>query len=530
MTPPQGAHVATRLSTKTQLGSVGRTLAEQLAALKTAIWKRRPILGELMAAHGQRILHDYAQDFFVVHPTTRLAARQPELIATVQCLLAPRLGSDIAEGVAQQLRIYPLVSTTDHHGTIDHPFFVNANLVSALPTASVTTDVRYLPVLSFASVSVNNASAFPRGILFHGGVNGSGNFIRLPILPDKLKMGVVYGTRAFTRADLDRALSQLTQKEAAGEIIAGRGKAVRAILEEVFGHADVLRAPDFAAQVTVVNHKLWPKLFPSAQGSPKIPDLVYLEIESLVADLLQQVHLTSAESPLAKLLFDPAWRAAALRHFDSIPGAFSAAGGWGTYLFWAVDGKGHRVRLGVEGGELRSTDGLVSVPLTPDCVAAALREKRMFPSMLLCYLAVALYYGFKCLGGFCQVHDLTLTKAAWVCMLRELGEMAEAEAAEAVETTTLGGDGLVLAHLKTPRGVLVPATGIDLAIQDIDREFADYVALSRRVTLAELMDAMLPEMYSVLYAIDQRDPELAALTPEDILQGTGLQAKLEAGA
>jgi hypothetical protein len=139
-----------------------------------------------MEKHGNKILHSYAQDFMDVNTSQRLDERKPELIKFASAIVERRLGKKVAQEVSTQLLKFPLVSTTDHHGPIDHPFFVNANIISGIPYAEKKDpDLRYLVVFSFASVSVNNASAFPRGILFHGGVGESGSLIRLPILQKK---------------------------------------------------------------------------------------------------------------------------------------------------------------------------------------------------------------------------------------------------------------------------------------------------------------------------------------------------------
>ncbi|MDO8560325.1 MAG: hypothetical protein Q7S23_04830 [bacterium] len=508
-------------------------VAGNLSVLREAIWKRRPVLGEIMAKHGAQILHDYAQDFLDVNPAPRLDERKPELVAVARELIAKRLGDEVAAGVAQQLARLPLVSTTDHHGPIDHPFFINANIISALPYVNATIpELRYLVVFSFASVSVNNASAYPRGIEFHGGVNGSGNFIRLPILPDRVKMGVVYGMRPFTREDLTKAEAELVKKEKNGEIADGRGQKIRALLEAYFATPQVLGEQDFASQISAINYRLWPTFFTPAAGAPpasgpKVPDLVYLDIETLVTELLLRHHLNNPSSLLYQLLFTPDYQRLALELFDGIPGGFSRQGDWGSFFFWAVDEKLHRMRMLLDHGTLRTKTSQYVLPFTPEDIAEALRQKKIFPSMLLCYLTVALYYGFKCLGGFCQVHDLTLTKEAWRKLLAVVGKSDEAAALVPVQTKELGGDGMVLSYLKTASGSLVPATGIDMALEESDTTFSVYARLARTVTLSEMMEPMLPEMYTVLYPVDQRDPKLLTVTPEQILRANGLQGKLE---
>jgi hypothetical protein len=507
----------------------GENFQKLFGNLKEAIWNRRPVLKDIISKHGDKTLFRYSQDFMDVNKSPRLDARKHELIGVAEELISKRLGQSVASEVAAQLKKLPLVSTADHHAPIDHPFFVNANIISALPYFDYPDpDIRYLVVFSFSSVSVNNPSAYPRGIEFHGGMNGSGNFIRLPILPDKLKMGVVYGTRAFTREDLTKAEQELVKKEASNEIGEGFGNKIRNLMETNFGAADVLAANDLASQITKINFHFWPKLFHG--GARKMPDLIYLEIETLVTELLLRYHLHNKESLIHRLLFDPKYRALALEHFNNLAGGFSRENKWGTFLFWAVDKKLHRVRLELNTTQLFSMKRSFVFEMDPEALESALRSKQIFPSMLLCYLIVSFYYGMKCLGGFCQVHDLTMAKEAWSCLLRAQGEYEESDALIPIQTKELGGDGLTLAYLKISKGELVPATGIDMALQGGNTSFEFFVELSKKVTLNEMMNSMLPEIYTVLYSFSQRDHRLLALSPEQILRETGLQEKLSEAA
>lgn len=337
-------------------------------------------------------------------------------------------------------------------------------------------------------------------------------------------MGVVYGTRAFTREDLTKAEQELAKKEASGEMGEGFGNKIRDLMETNFGAADVLAAPDLASQITKINFHLWPKLFHG--GMRKMPDLIYLEIETLVTELLLRYHLRNKESLIHRLLFDPQYRALALEHFNNLAGGFSRENKWGTFLFWAVDKKLHRVRLELNTTQLFSMKRSFVFEMDPETLESALRSKQIFPSMLLCYLVVSFYYGMKCLGGFCQVHDLTMAKAAWDRVLRAQGEDEEAEAILPLQTKELGGDGLVLAYLKTAKGELVPATGIDMALESENTSFEFFVELSKKVTLNKMMNSMLPEIYTVLYSFPDRDPALIKLSPEQILRETGLQESL----
>lgn len=504
-------------------------LHKDLNDLKHIIWTRRPILGEIMRRHGNTILHDYAQDFLDVNECPRLDARKEELITAAHALITERLGNDVADRVARQLRRMPLVSTTDHHGPIDHPFFVNANIISAIPMMErADPELQSLVVFSFASVSLNNASAYPRGILFHAGERGEGPLVRLPILPDKVKMSVVYGQAPYSRDELARAETELARRITNGEVSALRGERIQTILNGIFGADDIFAAKDLATQITMINHRLWPHLFhPTHSHTQKpAPELIYLDIESLVTKLLLDRHLDTT-SIFHKIFFDEEFRGRALQAFNNLPGAYSLEHDWGTFFFWGRDEKGHRVRLLVGEESLIAPNGQLEIALTPDALREALLEKRIFPSMVLCYLMVSLHYGMKCLGGFSQVHDLTMVKRTWAEFLIAHGQKDEAAALEPVQTKELSGDGMVLAYITNKDGALTPATGIDMALMESDTSLHHYADLSRRVTLAQMMEPMLPEIYSVLYTGGERDARLAQIQPETIVAATNLYDTLE---
>ncbi len=506
-------------------------ILSRIDKIKEAIWHRRPILGDIMRKHGGKILYQYAQDFMDVNKAPTLDPAKGELFDAATELIGGRLGKDVADKAARQLHKLALVSTADHHSPIDHPFWVNANIISAIPYFDhPDPDIFSLIVFSFASVSLNNASGYPRGILFHGGVGNASTMIRLPILPDKLKMGIVHGTRSFTRQDLDKTIHALYQKKKEGEVAPERADQLHEAIETYFAAPEVLGAAHLSSQITRLNYALWPKLFHAAKHATAparpIPNLIYFEIETLVSKLLRGRHSTES-TLLHRLIFRPDHWALALKHFNNVPGGFSLENNWGTFLFWAVDEKNHRVRLELEGEQLVSrTRPEIHFPLHPETIRTALETKKIFPSMLLCYIVISLYYGMKCLGGFCQVHDLTVLKERWIAFLRELGENKEADAVHPIQTKELGGDGMVLAYMKTHDGELFPASGLDMLLDERDTSYGKYVERSKKVTLMEMMNPMLPEMYTVLHPFPERDPAFASLTPEGIMEATGLAEKL----
>lgn len=503
------------------------TISQHLRTLKDAITKKRPILGDILHRHGDQTIHDYSKDFIDVNPAPRLDSRKSELIEMAKKLITERLGSEVGEGVAKQLYKKSLVSTIDHHGPITHPFFLNCNIISALPMFALNDpDIRYAVVFSFASVSLNNASAYPRGILFHGDMNGAEHTtIRLPLLADKYKMGVVYGIHGFTGEDIDRAKKQLSEKVKQGELSKERADKIVKILDTHFGNEDILSTPDLSTQITKINYKMWPSFFHGKDSTYK-SDLIYLDIETLVREILLKHHLSDKNSLLYRILFEPKMQTLAQKYFNNLPGAFSLENGWGTHFFWTMDDKLRRVGLQFKDNALWC-DEAKHFEFTPEEVIKHLEEKKILPSMLMCYLTVSLYYGMKCLGGFCQVHDLTMIKKAWQDLLHEIEEHEEAEAIEPVQTKELGGDGLVLSYMRTYTDKLIPATGIDMILDPNETSMEKYVEISKKVSLMEMMNTMLPEMYTVLYAAPDREEKFSSISSAEILTETGVEEKLK---
>ena len=509
-----------------------KPLDETLTELKQAIWQRRPVLGDIMQKHGQKNLFEYSKDFFDVNPLpSRIETRREELISIVEEQARCRLGADTAHAIAKQLRSLPLISTADHHAIIDNPYWVNANLITALPCLGCVADhMPYLVVFSFASVSLNNPSGFPRGIEFHGGLHGDGPTIRLPLFPDKMKMGTVHGTRAYGREDIEQAKKYINNRMQAGDICKEKGALVHTLIDQKLAAPDILALPNLSEQISALNYRLWPSLF-HAKGcstpTKDVPDLAYLDIETIVTQALLRHHLHQPESLIYKALFDANFVASICKKFDGIPGAFCLADNSGTHFFWAVDEKLHRVRLQYENGFLRSHDGSLSIEATPRGIEDALQAKRIFPSTALCYLVVAMHYGMKCLGGFSQVHDLTVLKEAWCKVLNECGEHEEAQGLERLQTKEMNAGGMILTFFRSLQDRLVIPTGIDMLLEkDQDTSPQTYIKISQDILLDESMLPMVPSAYSVFYPSHERTIDTSALTFQEIAEYIGLNNKL----
>lgn len=489
-----------------------------LRQLKERIFKRRPILGEIIHKHGRRSLFEYSREFLDVNLHPKMQERKEEMIRAIRNYARGLFGWKISREVVKQLLHCYMVSTCDHHGPITHPFFINSNLVSGLSYRDCRHhQMKYLIVLSYGSVSLNNNSSYSRGILFNAGTNGTLNHIKLPLFPDTEKTACVYGLRPYTERDLNRAKGLLKGKKHAKEIDTQTEEKVMQILAEVFGNKDVLKCQSFSEQITKVNYRLWPMfLHQEAKKIHEIPDLLYLEIETLVNRILIDRHFKNPDSILYKFIFDPRYLDLITKYFDGIEGAFFLARNTGTFLFWGLDQKNRRVRLIRDGMTLKSEDGSIAFELMPATVAKLLEEKKIFPSMIVTYAVVSLYYGMKCLGGFSQVNYLTRMKEAWIKMNADLGNYKEIEMCARIQTKELC-EGLTIAYVETPQKGVIPATGIDLILYGNEKLWDRLIRISKRLYLEDLIEPMIPEIYRVVYSFPDREEQLMQLSPEKIL-------------
>ena len=135
--------------------------------LVDSVLSKKPILKKIVLKHGHKTLHEYAQDYIDVNRGPGFAKRQNEFLAVFRRYTLRVLGRDIANAATQQLKKHYFVSTADHHGPVTHPFFINGNLVTAVPYFGYPDPLlKYIIVLSCGNVSLGNSS-YPRGLLFN---------------------------------------------------------------------------------------------------------------------------------------------------------------------------------------------------------------------------------------------------------------------------------------------------------------------------------------------------------------------------
>ncbi len=502
-------------------------LEQDFARLKEKVFAKRPVLEEIVQKRGSKNLYEYAKEYADVNLNQPILRRQEEFLGTFRREVARNLGDDVAESAVRQLRKYYFVSTTDHHGPVCHPFFLNANLISSVPYLdNHIPDLENVIVLSCANVSLNNSS-FPRGLLFHSYAEGVTRRHRLAFSTCADRLCPVYNFPAYTSQDIDRVQKNLNEKVRKGEVREEHATIIRSLVDDVYRKDSVLDSRTYADQITKSNFSLWKRLFTPNHLTP--PNLLYIELETLVTELLLDHHVHT-DTTISRIIFDETYSPLVLKYFDGIMGAFSYAEKYGTHLFWALPkGAKYRIQLWKRGRELVSDDGSYRVDLTPDAIAAALKRRELIPSMLISYILLSFYYGIKCLGGFSQVNYLTFMKNAYIKMQVDLGEYENIEVCARAQTKELGGD-ISIAFLAQPDGKLIPATGVDLIVYGSQQTWQVLVEQSKLIGIGEALNPLMPDFYRIIYSKADREQELSSVTAEEITRITGLDKKIKACA
>lgn len=501
---------------------VSKTLKADFLRLKEAVLEHRPILRDIFKKQGNKSLYNYACDYINVNLNPPIQSRQDELIATIYDEVERNLGSDIAASVADQLRHYYFINTTDHLGPVNHPWSLDTNLLIAAPFSEYKNEhLKNIIVLSCANVSLNNPS-FPRGLVFHSLVDGKAKMQRLSFLPSNAHAACAYGFRPYTAKEIEKMCTLLNEKVNSGEVKKNHADVLQQLLQDVYNQPEVLACKSYAEQIFKTNFKLWKKFFHLPEN--EIPDLVYLDQESVVIKLLTNYHL-APDSTIYHLLFDPEYDQLMMRNFDGIMSAFDLKKKLGTYLFWGIsDENNYRVQLWKKDGCLVSDDGKFKLELHPEVLREALTQKKIIPSIVLVFIVLCFYYGLKCLGGFSQVNYLTLMKNAYIKMQTERGNYRSVEVCARAQTKeTIDA---MVAFLGGPNGEMIPATGLDLILYGNSNCFPKILSEMKNITLEESFDPFMPDFYKFVFPENERDLVLAAITSEQVSHLIGLDKKI----
>ncbi|MFA5995240.1 MAG: hypothetical protein WCW27_01780 [Patescibacteria group bacterium] len=498
--------------------------SNNLDALREAVLVRRPIFGELLKRSGTKSVFDYAKDYLQINLNPPVQKRQDELIDTFQTFVAEKFDQATAQAAARQLAKYYFVSTSDHNGPLCHPYFMNSNITTALPYSAVEDPVlKYVIVPSCANVSFRNHS-FPRGLFFHyrDKQTKKVEIQRLSFFPAQFRPYPVINFRAYTAAEMKKVTDDIYKQ--AKKFAPGVSDKIGQLFAEVYTRPDVLACKYFTDQVSKTNLHLWKRFFHNSTAS--IPDVLYLEQETLVTRLILNYHLDQ-DTTLYHILFDSEYDPLIKQYFDDIMCAFSTKEQSGTYLFWALPKNSkYHIQLWKKGNYLVSNDNSYRLELTPDKVRAALAARELIPSCLMDFFVLSFYYGVKCLGGFNQINYLTWMKNAYIKMQLERGNYKSIEVCARAQTKE-NNDSLTFSFMQTDADTIIPATGLDLILYGDNTTWETLQQNACNLTVAEALVPLLPNTYKSVYLEQERNPVLGSITNEDAMRISKTREKVK---
>ncbi|MFC1614427.1 hypothetical protein ACFL5K_03945 [Gemmatimonadota bacterium] len=396
---------------------------------------RLPGVAGIVRECGGLSLEEYAGSLYR-HEKQSIQPRE-DLIEVVGRYARRLLGDKTAALLENHFADTPVALTANHHGVDYSALTVQGTIIFSLPRllAGSPEIIPVVPVLAFGIVPLNNFS-FPRGIALSRAIMSAGQSaekdktqVKIPVIPVKNAQTLVSAAGPVTREMVLRSLKKVEKLAGEGTILESEESSLSALLSEEYLRDEILCLTDYSDQAVALNSVVWNRMF-AACLRDELPELAYLEIERVVAALLEK-DLHDDTSLLHNLLFDPLLREELLHSLDkkfgcwnisqleklSSPGAqgtpsYESYRGCGTAFFWQVDHKGRRMPLALKtDGPRPYLSGVPPgtgdrVPLTPESLVHGLKERKLFPGLFTSFATLAFARGIKCIGGFKQVDYL----------------------------------------------------------------------------------------------------------------------------
>ena len=450
--------------------------------LEQFIFGKQTVLEKIYRVHGNSSLFDYANSWPLSPGTIH-----PIFLKHFRLSAEKLYGHEMAAELCAQLQAQPLLSTIDHHGLLNHPFFLNSNLIFSLKEKQ-----KYLICLPTAGVSINNSS-WPAGFSFTN--LGTLSLDKLGIFSDKHKNKTVLAMEKYS----PQAIEALVKKIKSHPAIVQKDLFASLAWESLAGLED---KKNFSEQACLASFKLWQKYF------PKAAKVAYVPLEPLISGVLAEL-LADQDSIFYQLFCTETGLNLIEEYFTGLQGAFSKNFDRGSFLFWALGEDGRRVTL-------RRQD------MAADKLSGLLQSGKIYPTSLVCFL-VLLFSNATCLGGFNQTGWLTVIKNKFADVLRSMGAQAEADSVSRAVTDNFAEANLAFL---SSADKIYKASGVDIYLQQAPELYQKYLDLAKTLTVGESIQTQLPEIYKVITPANQRLPELSAVTEGDILQAAGIKEKI----
>ena len=441
-----------------------------------------PAVEALLARHETTKLCDYVTQLGQLN-VPGFQGNQ-DFIAEVANYTRETLGPELGEAVSEDLQEMPQLLTANHHGIDTFAQSTQSNLLFSMRKRADGSPAKTVPVLACGSVPMNNLT-YPRGLLIYAGsaASGNGGICKLPLFPDSHKRKLVSSASPFTTEMLCRSRARATKMLDSDQLNPLLEPALNKVFDDFASIGQEFSS--YCRQATLVNHRLWQRLF---QDRSCRSELVYIELENIVSRLLEG-DLFDKSTICHQLFFDPELRGRLIENLDgqrgcwqyekllsrssssqTVKGSIAADSTQGTMFFWGVDAKGRKIPLGITenvkgaGAELRGIDDsgqLWTFPFTAVEIVRGLQDGRLLPSIFTSYLLVSIARGVSCIGGYYQAEYLPIMRSAVIDTLRS----SSGKAVETIDRGNLRPDlylsGMQAIGLKTD-GQLLPAGPLEI--------------------------------------------------------------------
>lgn len=435
-----------------------------LETIEQLLLDRLPGVAGVMSGYSDRTLQDYTAGFN--SPPVQSIQPRDDFVQLAGAYAGDLLGEPVGRQLQEQLSASPTVLTANHHGVDYRPLTVQGTIIFALPALlhEIPVQLRVVPVLACGTIPLDN-STFPMGISLaqplettDGSAGTDARTTRIKIFPWKYSRQMISVSPPYTGKMVHEALKlaeDLRNSEVLDEPVFN---VIKTVLLEDYLDQRVLELPEYSEQAVVLNGKLWRRIV-AGTGGQQPPELVYLEMERLAAELIR-LDLSNRDSLLYSLLFDHRLRERLVDAMDRQDGCWDTGQlqsllrdtgsrkmrsqefrGCGSMFFWGVDSRGHRVPLLLENRSGKPVlEGIsrvdnISIPMDPDSLLVALDERRILPSLFTCFTVLAFARGIKCYGGIYQATYLPAMEVKLSQTLRSHGLNEWAELVDGVPTT-----------------------------------------------------------------------------------------------
>ncbi len=399
--------------------------------LQTAC-EKLPVVKQTLHEYGDSTLGDYIERFNHSGHVQPFQSRD-DLFGIIEQYGSLFADTWAVKKIIDNLASNPVVLTANHQGVDYFAQSIQGTLIFAL-NHLLASQASLAPVFAFGNIPLNNLT-YPRGMLLYRAHQTQSNKMPLktPLFPDRLKRRMVSHTPPFDQEMVDRLKKRLNQMALKKKIAPGLEAAAVAILENHYSDPEVLKLPDYSRQSTFLNTRIWNQLFENPKPSV---DLIYLEIEKIVAQLLLN-DLKNGDSLAFKVMFEDPLCEKILEALDGVTGCWEyetlqrrldssvssqkpiqSNQNPGTVFFWGIDASGRRIPLVLLKNKVArpllrgiSDSGKeFEVAFTSQSILGGLQKGDLLPSLFTCFLTVAFARGLVCIGGYHQGQYLPLIK------------------------------------------------------------------------------------------------------------------------